>query len=451
MQRINLATSIGSSLVGTLYVLDEPSIGLHPRDTERMIAILRRLRNLGNTVIVVEHDEDIIRAADWVIDMGPRAGEHGGNVVFSGTVPQLLESKKSLTGKYISGSLQVHTNTVRYPGNGKFLTLIKPREHNLRLDKLQIPLGCCTVFTGVSGSGKSTLIHDVLYKNMLRLRGQSVSSVGKVEEIEGTENISHIEMIDQSPISTSSRSTPATYTGAFDFVRELFAGTPDAKRLNWRPGYFSFNVPGGRCDACEGEGQTRVEMQFMADIFLPCEVCNGTRFKAEAKEILYRGKNIMQVLDMTISEAIEFFAKEKRVINRLKPLDDVGLGYMRLGQPGHTLSGGEAQRIKLASHLAYSDHDQMLFIFDEPTTGLHFDDISKLLLAFRKLVERGHSLIIIEHNPDVILSADWIIDIGPEGGIGGGLVIAEGTPKQIAEVETSHTGAYLRSIFSRKY
>lgn len=449
-QRINLATSIGSSLVGALYVLDEPSIGLHPRDTERMIGILHKLRNLGNSVIVVEHDADIIRRADQVIDIGPRAGELGGEVIFQGTYSEMLADKHSLTGKYLSGKQSIPVPKERNAGNGKKIIVRRPTENNLKGDDVEIPLGCMTVVTGVSGSGKSTFVHDVLYSALQRMQGQQASKAGRYGDIEGADNISMVEMVDQSPIGKSPRSTPATYTKAFDVIREVFASTQAAKQLGWKPGHFSFNVPGGRCETCQGEGMVKIEMQFLADLFLECEDCKGTRYKKEAQSILYDGKSIVDVLNMTVDEAIAFFAGEKKVQKRLKVLKDVGLGYMRLGQPGNTLSGGEAQRIKLASHLQVTSSDPILFIFDEPTTGLHFDDISKLLGCFRALVRKGHSLLIVEHNLDVIKSADWIIDLGPEAGDRGGYVVAAGTPEKVASVKKSYTGRFLVDLLPPK-
>lgn len=445
-QRINLATSIGSSLVGALYVLDEPSIGLHPRDTERMVAILHKLRNLGNTVIVVEHDADIIRQADVIIDIGPRAGEHGGEVVFQGNYAELLQDKNALTGRYLSGKQSIAIPKERNPGNGKKIVVRQPMENNLKGEDIAIPLGCMAVITGVSGSGKSTFVHDVLYSALLRLQGRQAGKVGRHADIEGAEHISLVEMIDQSPIGKSPRSTPATYTKAFDVIRDVFAATQAAKQLGWKPGHFSFNVPGGRCETCQGEGMVKIEMQFLADLYLECEDCKGTRYKKEAHSILYNGKSIVDVLNMSVDEAMTFFADEKKVIKRLKVLRDVGLGYMRLGQPGTTLSGGEAQRIKLASHLQVTSSDPILFIFDEPTTGLHFDDISKLLQCFKALVKKGHSLLIVEHNIDVMKSADWIVDLGPEAGEDGGHVVVTGTPEKVAKTKKSHTGRFLAEV-----
>jgi excinuclease ABC subunit A len=445
-QRINLATSIGSSLVGALYVLDEPSIGLHPRDTWRMIGIMEKLRNLGNTVIVVEHDEDIMRRADMIVDMGPRAGEHGGTIVAQGTLGDVMGNAASLTGQYLSGVAAIPVPPHRAQGNGKFLTVREPRENNLRGDDITIPLGTMTVITGVSGSGKSTFVYEVLYNNLLRKRGESVASVGKCAGIEGDEHLSHIEMIDQSPIGKSPRSTPATYTKAFDYVRDLYASTQAAKQLGWKSGAFSFNVPGGRCETCQGDGVVTIEMQFLADLYLECEDCRGTRYKKEAQTILYNGKSIIDALAMTVDEGLEFFRADSRITTRLQALKDVGLGYMRLGQPGTTLSGGEAQRIKLASHLLEKTGDATLFIFDEPTTGLHFDDIAKLIQCFRQLVQRGHTVLIVEHNTDVMKCADWILDLGPEAGAKGGSLVVAGTPENVASAGASHTGQFLRRI-----
>ncbi len=447
-QRINLATSIGSSLVGALYVLDEPSIGLHPRDTHRMIRIIQKLRNLGNTVIVVEHDADIMRCADVIVDMGPRAGEHGGMIVAQGTPQEVLQNENSLTAKYLSGRAAIPVPQQRSKGNGKYLVIREPLENNLKGETITIPLGMMVVLTGVSGSGKSTLVHDVLYANLQRLRGESVSSVGKCAGIDGVEHLSHVEMIDQSPIGKSPRSTPATYTKAFDYIRDLFASTQAARQLGWKSGAFSFNVPGGRCEVCQGDGMVKIEMQFLADLYLECEECRGTRYKKEVQGILHNGKSIVDVLNMTVDESVAFFKADIAIASRLKVLQDVGLGYMRLGQPGTTLSGGEAQRIKLAAHLHEKTSEPTLFIFDEPTTGLHFDDIAKLIACFRRLVERGHSLLIVEHNTDVMKCADWIIDLGPEAGAKGGHLVASGTPEQVAEVAASHTGQFLREILA---
>ncbi|MDB5034959.1 MAG: excinuclease subunit [Chlorobi bacterium] len=445
-QRISLATSIGSALVGAMYVLDEPSIGLHPRDTERLIRILKSLRDLGNTVIVVEHDPDIIRSADVVVDMGPRAGEQGGEVIFNGSVAEMLRSPNSITGQYLSGRKTIPVRTQRRPPTMKNIRLSGVFEHNLKDIDVTFPLGMLTVVTGVSGSGKSTLVHDVLYPAVARAKGATVAITKKVREIDGVDNVGAVEMVDQSPIGRSPRSNPVTYVKAFDAIRELFALTPVAKMNGWKPGYFSFNVPGGRCEACQGEGVVKVEMQFLADIALTCEVCRGNRFKAEALQAVYHGKNVVQVLEMTVDEAVTFFAKEKKILAKLKGLHDVGLGYIRLGQPATTLSGGEAQRVKLAAQLVAPTDNHTLFILDEPTTGLHFGDIATLLKAFNALVDAGHSLIVIEHNLDVIRSADWVIDLGPEGGDRGGELVCAGTPEVVAECEESYTGSFLREV-----
>jgi len=445
-QRINLATSIGSALVGAMYVLDEPSIGLHPRDTERLIRILKSLRDLGNTVIVVEHDPDIIRSADIVVDMGPHAGENGGRVTFKGTVEEMLRDRASLTGAYLSGKKEIPVRTERRSITGRSIWLHGVYEHNLKSIDVEFPLGMLTVVTGVSGSGKSTLVHDVLYPAVARAKGATVGLTKKISGAGGMERVGAVEMVDQSPIGRSPRSNPVTYVKAFDVIRDIFAATPMAKLNGWKAGYFSFNVPGGRCEACQGEGVVKVEMQFLADIALTCEVCRGKRFKPEVLQAVYKGKNVVDVLEMTVDEAMQFFAGEKRVITRLKGLQDVGLGYIRLGQPATTLSGGEAQRVKLASQLVSPAGDHTLFILDEPTTGLHFDDIATLLRAFNALIDAGHSLVVIEHNLDIIRSADWIIDLGPEGGDAGGNVVCTGTPEQIAACPSSHTGRFLREV-----
>ncbi|MBL7998353.1 MAG: excinuclease ABC subunit UvrA [Candidatus Kapabacteria bacterium] len=449
-QRLNLATSLGSSLVGTLYVLDEPSIGLHPRDTDRLVNIMHKLRNLGNTVVVVEHDLDIIKRADRIIDIGPKAGEGGGMVMFNGTVRDLTESRASLTGEYLAGTTSIAIPKNRRKGNGKTLSVINTLEHNLNIKRADIPLGCITAVTGVSGSGKSTLIHDVLYANLKRHFGGYTGHTGRCERIDGIDHIADVEMVDQSPIGRSSRSTPVTYTKAFDAIREVFASTQAAAQLGWKPGHFSFNVPGGRCEACEGAGTVLIEMQFLPDIELECESCRGTRYRRDAQMITYKGKSIVDVLAMTIDEAALFFKGTKRVTDRLKILQDVGLGYLRLGQSSSVLSGGEAQRIKLATHLdaMQSNMKHILFIFDEPTTGLHIDDVSTLLRCFHRLVEDGHSVLIVEHNLHVVASADHIIDLGPEAGERGGYIVCTGTPEEVAAHETSFTGAALRGMFS---
>jgi excinuclease ABC subunit A len=445
-QRITLATSLGSSLVGTLYVLDEPSIGLHHRDTWRLMQLLKRLRSLGNTVVVVEHDPEIIASADHVIDIGPQAGELGGEIMFSGTVKDMLASNESLTGQYLSGKKNIDIPKKRSKGNGHFLEIIEPKERNLKGDTVSIPLGCITVVTGVSGSGKSTLVHEVLAPALKKKYAGFAGSIGACKDILGAGNLQAVEIVDQSPIGKSSRSTPVTYTKAFDAIRDLFAETPASKQLGWRAGHFSFNVPGGRCETCEGEGSVTVEMQFLPDITLPCESCKGTRYKKEARDINYKGASIVDVLGMTVHEALAFFAGNKRIINKLQVLSDVGLGYVRLGQPSTKLSGGEAQRIKLATAIDDSRSEKTLFVFDEPTTGLHLDDINTLLMCFRALVDKGHSVIIIEHHLNIIAAADYVIDLGPEAGEEGGYVIASGTPEEIMKEKRSHTGKALKTV-----
>jgi len=446
-QRIQLATSLGSHLVGALYVLDEPSIGLHPRDTQRLIDILKSLRDLGNTVLVVEHDPDTIRAADYVIDLGPGAGELGGKLLFAGSYAAMLEEPKSITGRYLTGDLRIPVPNNRHKLSGKFLKVLGAHLHNLQDVDLTLPLGTLTVVTGVSGSGKSTLVHDVLYKALAAKRnGSSVQEF--CERIEGDSQIREVVIVDQSPIGRTPRSNPATYLKAFDAIREVFADTPDAKRRGYTAGHFSFNVPGGRCETCQGDGTVTVEMQFLADVELICEECRGTRFKSGVLEVLYHGKSIHDVLQLTVREALVFFINVPKVISKLRVLNEIGLGYLRLGQSATTLSGGEAQRLKLASHLSRTENQGILYILDEPTTGLHFDDIAKLLTAFRKLLDSGASLLVIEHNLDVIKSADWLIDLGPEGGDQGGKIIATGTPEQVARNAQSHTGRYLARVLN---
>jgi excinuclease ABC subunit A len=446
-QRIQLATSLGSHLVGALYVLDEPSIGLHPRDTHRLINILRSLRDLGNTLLVVEHDPDTIAAADYVLDLGPGAGEHGGKLVFAGTQEQLRADTHSLTARYLNGELRIPVPGLRRKPQGKFLKIHGARSHNLKDIDLMIPLGMTVVVTGVSGSGKSTLVYDVLYKTLAAKR-----SGGHWKELcaslEGDAAVTEVEMVDQSPIGRTPRSNPATYMKAFDPIREVFASTPDAKKRGYTAGHFSFNVPGGRCEACQGDGTVTVEMRFLADVELVCEECRGTRYKSGILEVKHHGKNVHDVLQMTVREALAFFAASPRVTSRLKILEEIGLGYLRLGQPATTLSGGEAQRLKLAAHLTRQTNAGVLYIFDEPTTGLHFDDIQKLLAAFRKLIEGGGSVLIIEHNLDIIKSADWVIDLGPEGGERGGRVVAAGTPEQVARNSQSYTGKFLARVLN---
>jgi excinuclease ABC subunit A len=446
-QRIQLATSLGAHLVGALYVLDEPSIGLHPRDTHRLIEILRSLRDLGNTILVVEHDPDTIAAADYLLDLGPGAGEQGGRILFAGPREKLPRETRSLTARYLNGELRIPVPSERHRPNGKFLRIFGARQHNLQDLDLMIPLGMMVSITGVSGSGKSTLVYDVLYKALEAKRsGGNLKDL--CDRIEGDAQLTDVVIVDQSPIGRTPRSNPATYLKAFDAIREVFAATPEAKKRGYGPGHFSFNIPGGRCEACQGDGTVSVEMQFLADVELICEECRGTRFKSGVLEVLYRGKNIHEVLELTVREALAFFVTVPKVISKLKILDEVGLGYLRLGQSGTTLSGGEAQRLKLAAHLTRQANAGVLYIFDEPTTGLHFDDIQKLLTAFRKLQEGGASLLVIEHNLDIIKSADWVIDLGPEGGERGGRVVATGTPEQVARNPHSYTGKFLTRVLN---
>jgi excinuclease ABC subunit A len=441
-QRIQLATSLGSHLVGALYVLDEPSIGLHPRDTNRLIEILKGLRDLGNTLLVVEHDPDTILAADYILDLGPGAGEHGGKLIFAGTRDAILADPHSLTGRYLRGELKIAVPAKRRKTQGKFLKIFGAHSHNLKNVDVMIPLGMLVAVTGVSGSGKSTLVYDVLYK-ALQLKRTGGNWRECCDRFEGDAAVTAVEMVDQSPIGRTPRSNPATYLKAFDPIREVFASTPEAKKRGFTPGHFSFNIPGGRCEACQGDGTVTVEMRFLADVELICEECRGTRYKSAVLDVRYKEKNIHDVLQMTVREALAFFAAHPKVTARLRVLEEVGLSYLRLGQSGTTLSGGEAQRLKLAAHLTRQENTGILYIFDEPTTGLHFDDIQKLLTAFRKLIEGGASVLIIEHNLDVIKSSDWVIDLGPEGGDQGGRVVASGTPEQVARNSQSHTGKYL--------
>jgi excinuclease ABC subunit A len=465
-QRIQLATSLGSRLVGALYVLDEPSIGLHTRDTAKLIRIMKDLRDLGNTILVVEHDPDVIRAADHLLDLGPGAGELGGHLLASGTVAEVTANPNSITGKYLSGRATIPIPKHRREPGREHLKLTGARIHNLRGVDIDIPLNLLCCVTGVSGSGKSTIVHQVLYRALMQALGQTEGSdpAHLFRELSGTQHLNDVILVDQSPIGRTPRSNPVTYIKAFDDIRTLFAAQPDAKRRGFGPGHFSFNVPGGRCDVCEGDGTVTVEMQFLADIELPCEECNGTRYKSAILDIKYKGRNIHDVLNMTVKEALVYFAGHPKIVDKLYVLDEVGLGYVRLGQSATTLSGGEAQRVKLASHLATARsitnrgtadsasqtaaraRSRTLYILDEPTTGLHFDDVAKLLAAFRKLIEGGGSLLVIEHNLDVIKSADWVIDMGPEGGNGGGQIVATGTPEEIAANPASHTGHWLARV-----
>ena len=444
-QRIRLATQIGSGLVGVLYVLDEPSIGLHQRDNQRLIETLVRLRDLGNTLIVVEHDEETIRIADWVVDIGPGAGEHGGRIVVSGPVNELMQSEESLTGAYLSGRLAIEAPLVRRPVDTKRVLRVEgASEHNLRDVSVSFPLGCLVAVTGVSGSGKSTLVNDVLYASLAReLNGARVVP-GRHRRVAGLDHVDKVVHVDQSPIGRTPRSNPATYTGVFDHIRKLFAETPEAKMRGYLQGRFSFNVKGGRCEACAGDGTLRIEMNFLPDVYVPCEECHGARYNRETLEVHYKGKSISEVLDMPIEEALEFFEPVPAIARHLRTLVDVGLGYVRMGQSAPTLSGGEAQRVKLAAELQKRSTGRTVYVLDEPTTGLHFEDIRKLLGVLHSLVDKGNTVIVIEHNLDVIKSADWIIDMGPEGGSGGGRVVIEGTPEEVAEAAESHTGRFLR-------
>jgi len=444
MQRIRLATQIGSKLTGVLYVLDEPSIGLHPRDTHKLIETLKDLRDLGNTVIVVEHDPETILSADWIIDLGPGAGKNGGYVVAQGTPKEIMEDQNSLTGKYLSGRLSIPVPEKRREPGKKWIKIFGARKHNLKGIDVKIPVGLFVCITGVSGSGKSTLIYDILWEYARGLFYGANVDVEGVDLIEGLEHFDHVINVDQSPIGRTPRSNPATYTKLFDHIRNLFAQTPEAKARGYAPGRFSFNVPGGRCEACEGDGVIKVEMHFLPPVYVTCEVCKGTRYNKETLEIRYKGKNIAEVLDMTVDEAYEFFYHHPPIRRKLEVLRDVGLGYIKLGQPATTLSGGEAQRIKLARELSKKETGRTLYLLDEPTTGLHMDDVKKLIQVLQRLVDRGNTVVVIEHNLDVIKCADWIIDLGPEGGDRGGYIVAEGTPQQIIENPRSYTGRYLK-------
>ena len=445
-QRIRLATQIGSGLVGVLYILDEPSIGLHQRDNDKLLETLKNLRDMGNTLIVVEHDEDTMRAADQIIDIGPGAGENGGYVVAQGTAEEISQVPESVTGQYLSGRKKIPVPAQRRKGNGKKLTIKGARANNLKDIDVSIPLGTLTVVTGVSGSGKSTLINDILYKALAKkLMGARERPLAH-DRITGTQHIDKVINIDQSPIGRTPRSNPATYTGTFDLIRTLFSTTNDAKLRGYKPGRFSFNVKGGRCEACHGDGMLKIEMNFLPDVYVPCEVCKGTRYNRDTLEVRYKGKNIAEVLDMTVSEACQYFSNQQRILRKLQVLEDVGLGYIRLGQAATTLSGGEAQRVKLANELAQVNTGRTLYILDEPTTGLHMADVHKLLEVLQRLVDAGSTVVVIEHNLDVIKSADWLIDLGPEGGDRGGTVIATGTPEQVAEVPESYTGQYVKKV-----
>lgn len=445
-QRIRLATQIGSALMGVLYILDEPSIGLHQRDNDKLIQTLKNLREVGNTVIVVEHDEDTMREADYIVDIGPRAGEHGGQIIAAGPVNEIMACKESITGQYLTGEKSIKVPEERRKGNGNFITVTGAKENNLKNLNVKFPLGVLTMVTGVSGSGKSTLVNEILYKGLNKIVNKSKNPTGAYKEITGYENIDKIIDIDQSPIGRTPRSNPATYTGTFDIIRELFSQTPEAKMRGYKPGRFSFNVKGGRCEACSGDGIIKIEMQFLSDVYVPCEVCKGKRYNRETLEVKYKGKNIDDVLNMTVEEALEFFENIPRIKNKIQTLKDVGLGYIRLGQPSTQLSGGEAQRIKLAFELSKRSTGKTLYILDEPTTGLHVDDVNRLVEILQRLVDAGNTVIVIEHNLDMIKCADYIIDLGPEGGYKGGTLVAQGTPEKIVENDNSYTGRYLKKL-----
>ncbi|MEZ7665000.1 excinuclease ABC subunit UvrA [Rothia mucilaginosa] len=448
-QRIRLATQIGSGLVGVLYVLDEPSIGLHQRDNRRLIETLTKLRDMGNTLIVVEHDEDTMREADWIVDVGPGAGEHGGEIVHSGSFEELLKNTKSITGDYMAGRRSIEVPASRRPVDKERQLIVRgARENNLKNVTVSFPLGVFTAVTGVSGSGKSTLVNDILYTSLANKLNGAKQVPGRHKSIDGLEHLDKVIHVDQSPIGRTPRSNPATYTGVFDHIRKLFAETSEAKMRGYTPGRFSFNVKGGRCEDCSGDGTLKIEMNFLPDVYVPCETCHGKRYNRETLEVHYKGKTIADVLEMPVEEAAEFFAAFTPIARHLNTLVDVGLGYIRLGQPATTLSGGEAQRVKLATELQKRSNGRSIYVLDEPTTGLHFEDIRKLLAVLQSLVDKGNSVITIEHNLDVVKCADWIIDMGPEGGSGGGTVIAEGTPEQVAQVKGSHTGAFLAEILS---
>ena len=448
-QRIRLATQIGSSLMGVLYILDEPSIGLHQRDNDKLLSTLRNLRDLGNTLIVVEHDEDTMRAADYLIDIGPGAGAGGGRVVAAGTPEEVMANPDSLTGQYLSGKRSIPVPSARRKGNGHSLIVYGAAEHNLKNIDVSIPLGTFTCVTGVSGSGKSSLVNEILYKKLGVELNRMKAHPGKHKKITGMEYLDKVVGIDQSPIGRTPRSNPATYTNLFNEIRNLFASTQEAKARGYGPGRFSFNTKGGRCEACCGDGLLKIEMHFLSDVYVPCEVCHGKRYNRETLEVRYKGKNISEVLDMTVEEALPFFAALPKIAEKLQTLMDVGLGYVKLGQSSTTLSGGEAQRVKLATELSRRSTGSTFYILDEPTTGLHAEDVKKLLEVLQRLVDGGNTVLVIEHNLDVIKSADWIIDLGPEGGIGGGEIVAVGTPEEVARCEASYTGQYLKRVLEK--
>ena len=447
-QRIRLATQIGSSLMGVLYILDEPSIGLHQRDNQKLIATLKRMRDLGNTLIVVEHDEDTMYAADWIVDVGPGAGIHGGNIVAEGTVEDIKRNPDSLTGQYLSGAKKIFVPKSRRRPTGQ-LKVLGAQEHNLRNIDVDIPLGCLCCVTGVSGSGKSSLVNSIVHQHLAKVLNRAKTRPGKFRAMEGVEQLDKIICIDQSPIGRTPRSNPATYTGLFDLIRKIFAMSPEAKARGYKENRFSFNVKGGRCEACAGDGLLKIEMHFLPDIYVPCEVCKGRRYNRETLEVTYKGKNIYEVLDMNVEEALAFFENHQPILRKLETLYDVGLGYMKLGQPSTTLSGGEAQRVKLATELSRKSTGKTLYLLDEPTTGLHMDDVSRLIQVLQRLADAGNSVLVIEHNLDVIKVADWIIDLGPEGGDGGGTVVCTGTPEQVAQCEGSYTGQFLKGVLEK--
>ena len=444
-QRIRLATQIGSALMGVMYILDEPSIGLHQRDNAKLIATLRRMRDLGNTVIVVEHDEETMLAADWIVDVGPGAGLHGGYIVAEGTADDIRACPESLTGQYLSGQKVIPVPKTRRKPAG-WLTVKGAAEHNLKHIDVRIPLGVLTCVTGVSGSGKSSLVNEILYKHLARKLNRAKTRPGRFDGMEGLELLDKIIMIDQSPIGRTPRSNPATYTGLFDMIRRLFAMSPEAKARGYKENRFSFNVKGGRCEACQGDGMKRIEMHFLPDIYVPCDVCRGRRYNRETLEVTWQGKNISDVLEMTVEEALGFFENHPQILRKLETLYDVGLGYMKLGQASTTLSGGEAQRVKLATELSRRATGKTIYLLDEPTTGLHMADVDRLILVLQRLTDAGNTVLVIEHNLDVIKVADHVIDLGPEGGDGGGTVVAQGTPEQVAAVKASYTGQYLKKV-----
>ena len=448
-QRIRLATQIGSGLVGVAYIMDEPSIGLHQNDNDKLLATLKHLRDLGNTLIVVEHDEDTMRAADYVVDIGPGAGEHGGQVIATGTAEDIMKNPNSITGKYLSGEIKIPVPKTRRKPKG-FLKVVGAKENNLKNIDVKVPIGVLTCVTGVSGSGKSSLVNEILYKSLARKLNRARTIPGKCKKIEGMEQLDKVINIDQSPIGRTPRSNPATYTGMFDMIRDLFAATTDAKERGYKKGRFSFNVKGGRCEACSGDGILKVEMHFLPDVYVPCEVCGGKRYNRETLEVHYKGKTIYDVLEMTVEEALDFFKNVPRILNKVQTLYDVGLGYLKLGQPSTTLSGGEAQRIKLATELSKRSTGKTIYVLDEPTTGLHFADVHKLVEILHRLTDEGNTVVVIEHNLDVIKVADYIIDMGPDGGDRGGTVVVAGTPEQVAEHPTSYTGKYVKQMLERQ-